>query len=62
MNAGLHRFWINPQTKQHDPALRFHNGPALAVEISVPDDYANALTLLSKPISSIADRISTNRC
>lgn len=45
------RFWINPQTKQHEPTLLTVHGPALEVEIAVPDDYASALTLASVPLS-----------
>lgn len=44
------RYWINPQTKQHDPTLLTTRGPALEIEISVPDDYASALINASLPI------------
>lgn len=44
------RFWTNPQTKQHDPGRLTSLGPAFHIEISVPDDYAAALTQTSVPI------------
>ena len=44
------RFWLNPQTNQPNPSLLTDLGPALAVEISVPDDYAQVLTQTSIPI------------
>ena len=44
------RFWIDPQTRQHNPRLLTENGPALEVEISVPDDYAAALINASIPV------------
>ncbi len=44
------RFWLNPQTNQPNPSLLTDRGPALAVEISVPDDYAQVLTQASVPV------------
>jgi predicted aspartyl protease len=44
------RFWIHPDTKQQDPAQLAGRGPALQIEISVPDEYAAVLNQNSTSI------------
>ena len=46
------RFWTNPSTGQHDPNLLAPNGPALPIEISIPDSYVDLLQIASIPIPS----------